>query len=321
MKQAILDFAKQFSYEPTIEHSEALKTYTSFLLTGMGGSHLAADIVKNILPEIDLTIHHDYGVAPVSKEKSAQSLCIASSYSGNTEEVVEGYRQAKAAGMAIAVLATGGTLIALAKADGTPYIQIPDTGIQPRSALGFSLLALLKIMKRDALLSQIQQLQHVLDPASLQKQGEEIASKLEEKTPIIYASQKNRSIAYNWKIKCNETGKIPAFYNTIPELNHNEMNGFDLQENSRHLAKQFCVILLSDDTDHPQNIKRMQVVKELYEARGITTMEIPLSGATPEEKIFTSILTADWVAITLAKYYGHEAEQVPMIEEFKQKIT
>ncbi|MBT4941569.1 MAG: hypothetical protein HOL80_04385 [Candidatus Magasanikbacteria bacterium] len=321
MEQAILDFAKQFAYEPTVEHSETLKTYTSFLLTGMGGSHLAADIVKNILPEIDLTIHHDYGVAPVSKEKSAQSLFIASSYSGNTEEVVEGYRQAKAAGTAIAVLATGGTLIALAKADGTPYIQIPDTGIQPRSALGFSLLALLKIMKQDALLSQIQQLQHLLDPASLQKQGEEIASKLEEKTPIIYASQKNLSIAYNWKIKCNETGKIPAFYNTIPELNHNEMNGFDLQENSRHLAKQFCVILLSDDTDHPQNIKRMQVVKELYEARGITTMEIPLSGATSEEKIFTSILTADWVAITLAKHYGHEAEQVPMIEEFKQKIT
>ena len=108
MEQAILDFAKQFAYEPTVEHSEALKTYTSFLLTGVGGSHLAADIVKNILPEIDLTIHHDYGVAPVSKEKSAQSLFIASSYSGNTEEVVEGYRQAKAAGMAIAVLATGG---------------------------------------------------------------------------------------------------------------------------------------------------------------------------------------------------------------------
>ena len=321
MRQAILDFTQQFDYEPIIENSKSLATHNSFLLTGMGGSHLAADIVKNIQPEIDLTIYCDYGVAPASKEKKTNSLFIASSYSGNTEEVVEAYTQAKNEGIATAVLATGGILIERAKADGVPYIQMPDTGIQPRSALGLSLLALLKIMGENTLLQRVQQLKNVLQTTALEESGKALAKQLTNKTPIIYTSTKNKGIAYNWKIKCNETGKIPAFYNVIPELNHNEMNGFDLQEKSKELGKQFCVILLTDETDHPQNQKRMHVVKELYEARGISVIEQTLSGKSPEEKIFQSLLTADWMALHLAELYNHEAEQVPMIEEFKKKIT
>ena len=320
MEKAILNFAKQFTYEPKIENIVTHKKYDSFVLTGMGGSHLAADIVNTLQPKIDLTIHHDYGIPEISNEKKRKSLFIASSYSGNTEEVVEGFNKAKESDMDVAVLATGGTLIDLAKSHNTPYIQIPETGIQPRSALGFSLLALLKIIGEDTLLKKMQKLQNTINPSLLKPKGEYIAKQLQERTPIIYSSQKNISIAYNWKIKCNETAKIPAFYNSIPELNHNEMNGFDLKEQSQHLGKQFCVILLSDNTDHPKNIKRMSVVKELYETRNILVIDIPLTGKSTEEKIFTSILIADWTALSLAQYYNHEAEQVPMIEEFKKKI-
>lgn len=322
MRDAILKFQDQFSYEPVVENNEKLYgDHTSFLLTGMGGSHLNADLLRAVDPLFDLTVQRDYGLPEVPKEKKKHSLFIASSYSGNTEEVLYAYEEAKEQGLDMAAIAVGGKLIEMAKEDGIPYVQLPNTGIQPRSALGFSFQGLLALTGRDDVLVEVRTLADVIEPASLEDDGKELAASMKDHVPVVYCSRRNETLGWNWKIKLNETGKVPAFYNVFPELNHNEMTGFDVTDESKHLSAPFHFVLLEDDEDHPKVQKRMDVVTSLYQDRGLPVTRLKLSGSTRLEKLFQSLLIADWTAVHTAALYGLESEQVPMVEEFKRMIA
>lgn len=319
MQDAIRDFPKQFAFGPVIVNAKKLKkTYRRFIVIGMGGSHLAADLAIMAKPELPLTIWSDYGLPP---EDLRGALIIASSYSGNTEETIDGLRLALKKKQPSACIAVGGKLLTIAKKNNLPYIQLPDTGIQPRSALGFSLRALLAILGDAKGLSEIKKLATVLKPETLAGRGKTLAKMLADHVPIIYASRANLGIAYNWKIKFNETGKIPAFYNVLPELNHNEMTGFDVVPRSSHLSEKFSFIFLRDRSDHPRVQKRMTILEGLYRDRGLPVVAIDLIGKNRFEKIFISLLIADWAAVATAELYGLESEQVPMVEEFKKMIA
>ncbi|MDP3741509.1 MAG: bifunctional phosphoglucose/phosphomannose isomerase [bacterium] len=345
MNDAIKNFAKQFKYRPKIQGGK-IKKYKKFVIAGMGGSHLAAGILKTIKPELDITIHRDYGLPkigdlsrpsatlsrPGEGKGRGRTLVIASSYSGNTEETISAFEEAVKFELPIAAIAIGGKLLELAKKYDVPYVQMPDTGIQPRSALGFSLLALLKVMKQNDLLKEVRGLAGILSPLQFEEQGKALAQKLKNKVPVIYASAKNYSLAYNWKIKFNETGKIPAFYNTFPELNHNEMTGFDpvksreaglpsAEFNRASLQDKFHIIMLKDSHDHPQIQKRMEVIAKLFQDRGLPVEILELRGGSKLEQIFSSLILADWTAFYTAEGYGLESEQVPMVEEFKRLIV
>ena len=147
-----------------------------------------------------------------------------------------------------------------------------------------------------------------------------MAKKLKNYIPSIYSSTKNSNITYNWKIKFNENTKIPAFYNAIPELNHNEMNGFDYVDDTKKLSSKFFFIFLNDKKDHKKNIKRMNILSKLYKNRKFKIINIELSGKTITEKIFSNLLLADWTSYFLALEYNVNPEQVPMVEEFKNLI-
>ncbi len=321
MQTAIENFAQQFSFSPKIENKNKLKKYKKFVVLGMGGSHLAADLLKLYKPTLPMIIHSDYGLPTLDEKTLKESLIIASSYSGNTEEVIEGLERALQKRLPVLIIAVGGKLIEVAKKQKLPYIQMPDTGIQPRSALGFSLLALLLAIGDTKALQEAHTLAKSLKPRNFKKPGMALATRIQNKVPVLYASRSNAAIAYNWKIKLNETGKIPAFCNVLPELNHNEMNGFDLNAKSKKLSQNFYFIFLTDKTDHKQIQKRMKVTAKMYTNRGIACEMIELKGKTLWDKIFTSLLTADWTAVSIASFYGLEAEQVPMIEEFKKLIS
>ncbi|MBI4714323.1 bifunctional phosphoglucose/phosphomannose isomerase [Candidatus Uhrbacteria bacterium] len=316
MSTSIKNFPKQFSYDPvTYNYSLPTTHYSHYFVIGMGGSHLAADLAKIWNPQLPLTIVSDYGLPP---EVTKKDLVIASSYSGNTEETIDGLKIALKKKLPVVVIAVGGKLIALAKKNNLPYIQLPDTGIQPRSALGFSLRALLKIVGDERGLLESKKLAKTLDPIKFEKAGKTLAKKLEGRVPVIYSSLKNSAIAYNWKIKLNETGKIPAFYNVLPELNHNEMNGFDAQPSTKQLCNKFHFIFLKDKKDHPRVQKRMAILERLYRNRGLPVEISELQGKTVFEKMFSSLVLADWTAVYIAKHFGLESEQVPMVEEFKK---
>lgn len=320
MYETIKNFAQQFTYEPEINGRLQLDNIKTFIAVGMGGSHLAADILNNYNPTFNIIIHKNYGLPPLPDDVLRSSLIIANSYSGNTEEVLDAFNLALERKLNVAAISVGGKLLELVRQHKVPFIQMPDTGIQPRSALGFHTKALLKIMGKAHELAEITQLADLLNPQDSEVQGKELAEKIKDKIPVIYASEANQAIAYNWKIKFNETGKIPAFYNVFSELNHNEMTGFDVKDSSRHLSLNFMFFLLTDADDHPQIQKRMRALRGLYENRGLPVRVLELTGKNKFHKIFSSLVLADWIAYYTAKQYNLEPEQVPMIEEFKKLI-
>lgn len=320
MKQVFIEFQKQFGYNPVIENKKKYKPSKKFIVLGMGGSHLAADMAKSEAPELDLIVHRNYDLPKLSDKKLKEYLIIASSYSGSTEEVISGLKLAYKKKLNILVIATGSKLIKFAKDNNLPYIQMPNFGIQPRSALGFFCRATFKAIGQNKMYNEIGQLAKTLKGKNYEARGKKIAKQLKNKVPIIYTSEANYILAWNWKIKLNETGKIPAFYNVFPELNHNEMTGFDLAANTKNLSKNFSFIFIRDDKDHKQIQKRMDVTARLYKKRKLPVTNIKLSGKNRWQQIFSNLLIADWTSYYTSQGYGLESEQVPMVEEFKKMI-
>ena len=271
-------------------------------------------------------------------ESSLKSyLVILSSYSGNTEEVLDAYSEAKKQGLAMAAVSVGGKLLELAKNDGIPYVQMPDALVQPRFALGYSLKAILKLMGEEDALKELSGLAYSLDSKDYETSGAALAGRLNGFVPVIYSSLRNFPVAYNWKIKFNETGKIPAFCNALPELNHNEMTGFDPSpfadnnfghnvqsakgEGRKKMIELFYFLFLTDESDPARIKKRMEVTDKLLRQRKFPVELLKLEGKNVFEKIFFSLILADWASFYLAQQYEVEAEQVPMVEEFKKLIA
>ena len=320
MEDSIKNFSKQFAFEPEIINAENFKNNKkNFVLGGMGGSHLAGGIFKILNPEINLNIYRDYGLPKQLKTTQDETLYIASSHSGNTEEILDFSDEAYSKGLDLIIITTGGKLLEFAQENKIPAIVLPNDGIQPRTALGYSLLALYKIILPDQV-SDLQKLQNIIDSQKNIDQAGELAKNLENKIPVIYTSSVNRAIAYNWKIKFNETGKIPAFYNSFSELNHNEMQGYDFVAENADLSEKFQFIFIHDNFDDERIEKRMKNTEQIYKEKGLPVTSLFLEGDSKIEKIFNSLLLADWTALELANFYGTEPEQVPLIEKFKKLL-
>ncbi len=323
---AIKNLNTQFAFEPKIENPDKFTQHflltkgAGFIVAGMGGSHHAADLIKVWNPYYNLTVHPDYGLPSIPEKDLKNYFLVASSYSGNTEEPIDAYEQAQKRGMNVGAISIGGKLLNLAKKDGVPFIQIPDTGIQPRSAVGYMFMATLKITGGEEALKEAAKLSDLLKPPEYEEMGRALAERLAGHTPLIYISLRNAALANNWKIRFNETAKIPAYYNVFPELNHNEMTGFDVKGSTRPLTEKFYIIFLKDPDDPPKIQKRIEITEKLYRDRGLKTEIIQLTGENIFHKIFASISLADWTAYYTAKIYGADPEQVPMVEEFKSLI-
>lgn len=260
----------------------------------MGGSHLAADLLKILKPDLDITIHEDYGLPKVKENE----LIVLSSYSGNTEEVLDAYE--KASGLNRAVITVGGKLLEKAKQDKTPFILLPS-GFQPRDAVLFALKALYELLGEKI---EIPKPMEVVD---------DISSEIANRVPLIYTSSKNEILGYIWKIKFNETSKTPAFNNVLPEADHNEINSFAKSKN-------FYCLFIKDSNDHPQVQKRMDVTADLYRQNGIPCKFIELKGNTLLEKICNQLALISTITLNLAKIYDVDPNKVPMIEELKKEL-
>ena len=309
-----MNFNKQFSFKPVVANSRKLGRFDKFIIAGMGGSHLAADLLPLICPGADVSVYKEYGFS----RSASDALFIASSYSGNTEETIDAFIAAGKAKFNRAVMASGGKLLEIAKSSGVPYVQLPSAGIQPRMAVGYGLTALLALMRKNSDLRRVAHLASALSPQKLEKQGRELSEKLKGSIPVIYSSSRNAALACNWKIKFNETGKVPAFCNVLPELNHNEMTGFDFNDYSKKLSDKFHFIFLKDASDHPRVIKRMDILETLLSKRGFPVEVVAVKESDACLSVFFSLILADWTAYYTALANHADPESVPMVEEFKK---
>ena len=318
MEDTLRRFGEQFTWQPVVENGEPIRA-KRYIVIGMGGSHLAAWLIQHYGNVHDIIIHRDYGLPNISDEILKESVIILSSYSGTTEEVLDAAQQVVEKGLPAMAISIGGKLLPFAQEHGMPFVRMPETGLEPRMAIGYSMLGMARLMANPELENAIRTAGASIDPMAGQEEGKRIAATLSKKIPAVYASTKNFPLAYIWKIKFNETSKIPAFCNAVPEMCHTERNGYGIVDSTRPIAENIHAIMLEDPNDHPRIQKRMRVFTEMLGERSLTVEHLHLEGDA-FVKVFKTALLADWVSVVLAREYGVPNPNTPMIAEFKQRM-
>jgi len=323
-----LDFPKQFraGIEAAKEANFIRKiSAENIIICAMGGSALPGNILKAVNKSLKLTklpifIHRDYGLPG---ETSKKSLVVCISYSGNTEETLSAFKEAKKRKIKIVVIASGGKLIDIAKKNKIPFIKVPS-GIQPRCALGYQFSALAKTLSRMGLIKNIAKelliLEKDLQPKKIETKGRNIANDLTKSIPLVYSSEDFSFLAKIWKIKFNENSKVPSFFNFFPELNHNEIVGM-AETRIREAKRLFKVIILRDKNGDKRILKRVKVTSEILKNKGIKIIFVNIQGKGFLEKIFSNILLGDWISYYLALSQKINPGPVKTVEDFKRRLA
>lgn len=315
MKQMISSFSHQLREGWRLGAAASVPPLPTYKVNviGMGGSALPGDFLRSYLDDVEVTVHRDYGYRKAFDD--GLNVCI--SYSGNTEETVKAFTEICDREKPCVAISCGGKLMDIAKERAIPYVQLPE-GLVPRLALPMMSAALMGVCYRAQLLpsqeAEVERAAASLDPAETSSIGLRIALSLQDRIPLFYASTRNEIIAKVGKIIVNENAKTQAFYNVIPELNHNEMNGFDI------INGRFVALFYYDPEDHPQNIKRMQLTQQLLDDRAIRTITFEMTGVSRLAKIMGTLQAQFWASYHLANYYGVDPVSVPVVEQFKKQL-
>ena len=301
------------------------------VVLGMGGSAIGGDLVRALSTStagVPIAVNRDYDIPNyIDKE----SLVVASSYSGNTEETLAGYAQAKKRDAHIIAITTGGELGRLAAADGFPVIRIPG-GISPRAALGYSFVPLLVMLERLGILpSQAEALAEtvaVLEAEKVrygrtsaleQNPAKQLAAALVDKVPLILGSQSWKGMAaYRWKCQFNENSKVPAFWNVFPELNHNETVGWEFPP---AVTKMFYVVVLRDSADNSRVNRRIEVTKAIMAPRIAGGSEFWAEGKSSVARLLSLIYPGDFASVYLAYLHGADPTPVAVIDHLKKEMA
>jgi len=326
LRSIILNSVKQVNAPLTFFNELRLtrRSFNKILICGMGGSALMGDFFSYfqtagfapLSPVIPISTHRSYDL-PADADQNTLIICV--SYSGQTEETLTAFTKAKDLNLEIAGLTCGGQLAEMLQKYRMPWVKIPQDNIPPRVSLGYQLAALVKILMAYGLIgsgasSALTSLPKKIIPAEFENQAKMLCVKLNQKIPVIYSSQDNQILARYWKISFNENTKIPAFYNSLPELNHNEMIGW-----TKNLGS-FLIIFLQDKNDSPRIKKRTDITAELLRQQNLPIEFVEIFGADPLEKIFWALCFGNWLAYYLALFYDVDPTPVAMVEEFKKMM-
>ncbi len=300
------------------------------IVTGLGGSAIGGDLARAIAGsnlKIPMIINRDYDLPPFA---DASSLVIACSYSGNTEETLNAYQQARDAKASIVCITSGGKLEAMARTDAVPVLPLPP-GFPPRAALGYSLLTLLAALRalriipdmedanREAieLLAKLRALYGTENPEA-ENPAKKIALSLKGKVVAIYGSNAiMESAAYRWRSQIAENAKNLAFHHVLPEMNHNELVGWQYPED---VLRQIGVVFLRDKGDHPQVRRRFDLTREIIAGKAGVLHEVWSEGNSLLARILSVIYLGDFVSLYLAYLNNIDPTPVQVIDSFKSKL-
>lgn len=302
---------------------------TSIVVAGMGGSALAALMVKMWLKaelKLPFEIVRSYDLPEYVGE---QTLVIASSYSGNTEEAVSALEQAQARGAQVGIIAAGGSLADTAAGLNIAYVNLPD-GLQPRMAVIYNLRALVALLinfnilqpeklNEIALVSQWLETESAKWTADIsvdKNYAKQLALQAVGKTAVFYGGTLTAPLAYKWKISWNENAKNVSFWNEYSEANHNEFIGWT----SHPVEKPFAVFDLISSFEHPQILKRFEISDRLLSGLRPKATVINLPGDTLIAQLLWGSILADFVSIYLAILNHVDPTPVPLIEKLKLEL-
>ncbi|MFH1464403.1 MAG: SIS domain-containing protein [Pseudomonadota bacterium] len=298
------------------------------VVAGMGGSALPVDVLVDAFEErlrVPVTVCRHYRLPHGVDERT---LVIGSSFSGGTEEVIEAMASLPAgAHNAVVLTADKGNgpspLVRLAGERGLPAVLIPaheePAGFQPRSAVGYFVSFLARILAATGAMpdptADLQRVSAFLTALDMAPDAERIARWLSDRIPIVYTDERHlQSVARIAKIKFNENSKRPAFFNSFPESNHNEMIGF-----TRPMAE-FGVLYLHDPDSHPRIPRRYEVMKQAFAHDGMANVQFErweMPGSDRLERLFAAMVFAERCSYDLALLDGIDPTPVKLVETFK----
>jgi len=320
---------KQASFDAAVLNSEHDdRPITSIVVTGMGGSALAALLAKVWLRN-DITIPFEIIRSyDLPAYVGPNTLVIASSYSGNTEETVSALYQAIEKGAQIGIIASGGKLIGIATENDISYASLPS-GLQPRMAVIYNLRALLAIFENFGIAvgkaQEVADLSEWLGQESAawaatvpteQNWAKQLAELAVGKTPVFYGGALTAPVAYKWKISWNENAKNLSFWNEFSEFNHNEFMGWT----SHPIEKPFVVFDLVSSLEHSQILKRFEITDRLLSGLRPKATTIILRGDSLIAQMLWGSIFADYVSIYVAILNGVDPTPVDLIEKLKKEL-
>ena len=291
----------------------------NYILCGMGGSSFIIDFLHDFL---DSSLHiYTSRSYNLPKETNERSLVVVSSFSGNTEETLSCYKEARKRKLPLIAMANGGKLREWALRDKVPFVRISGEGIsQPRYSTGFQLGYHLSILEAHRMIpSQAKTLEVACKEAqtfNFEKEGKQLARKIHGSVIMFYTDADHASLTRIATIKVAENAKMLAHSNVVPELNHNEMNGSVF---SRKQGKFSVLMLLAEDA-HPRNKKRFEILTKLYRKNGISVYHFEMQGRTKLARMISAYEYTDWVSFYLSQMNNIDPSPVKMVEEFKKLI-
>jgi glucose/mannose-6-phosphate isomerase len=298
------------------------------VIAGMGGSAIGGSLARAVLGDAasrPIVVARDYGL-PAWTTPEVTVLC--SSYSGNTEETLAAYEAAGALGARRIVATTGGQLADAARAEDVPVIPMPG-GFQPRGAIAYSLVIALEVawlcgagerlhLDVDVAAAHAELLVAEWGPEapddSLAKQ---LAYGLRGTVPQIAGAGLTAPVAYRWKTQLNENAKIPAFAAELPELDHNEIAGWEgAAEHGR-----FSAVFLDDCDLHPRVRQRIELTRGLIAGDGVATYKVESVGGSRTERLVSLVLLGDLVSLYVAVLRGIDPTPVPVLDRLKRTLA
>lgn len=331
MERFIDDFDKAFTTGFTAKIPPELKKAKHIVGLGMGGSGMGYSLLQYLardFGEASIEVVSDYHLPPYVTKESGTVVC-ATSFSGNTEETLEGVKQAKERGVPIICVTTGGKLAAWAKENGATLITFEYPVPLPRVGLAFTfgivlgVLCQAEILKPgtspyDLVKDDFPNLKRYFSVEEAKKMGREIASKVQNKLIYVIGSGFSYAVAVRWKGQFNENSKTIAFAEPMPEMCHNEYLGYRLPENIRTNS---AVIFLDSTYDHPQNQKRNRLVGEDLANTGVEVIHPELdSNLTPLSILIAQIMVGDWASYYLSLLNHVDPNDTGRIEELKKRL-
>jgi len=302
------------------------------VIAGMGGSAIGADLLASYgasLSPIPVSVHRDYSLPLFAR--SAETLVICSSHSGNTEETLDALEAARKAECRIIVVSTGGELAKRARENNIPVWTFDHAG-QPRAAVGFSFGLLLAMFQRlgfipdqkdamdDALASMKRSQQHLrADIPAVKNPAKRCAGQLMGRWVTIMGSGLLTTVARRWKTQINEIAKAGANFEFLPEADHNTLAGTMNPEEV--LNPHTMTLFLRAPSDHPRNRLRSDLTRKAFMLEGMNTDYVDARGETPLAHMWTLILFGDYMAYYLAMGYGVDPTPVQALVDFKQAMA
>lgn len=319
-----IEYAKNNKYDLEKIDTSKIK---NIIVTGLGGSAISGDLMLNFLQNeiaLPLQVNRNYSLPNYVDEST---LLLASSYSGNTEETISVLNEALKRKCQIICLTTGGTIKEIADREKLPTVLL-QKGFQPRYSLGLSFFSLLKVLQTLRLVTTSQE---IFDKTILlwKKRGEEfssennypfqVAEKLVGFLPVIYSTADLTSAVGNrFKCQINENSKMHAFHNAFPELNHNEIIGWETYD--ERVAK-LKAIFIEETTTHPQIKKRFAITSELLTKAGVEIISLSSGETLFQERLLDLIYLTDWISYYLAIQRGKDPSEIDYIHLLKKRLA